>query len=97
MISYSSSLTQADTRLWSSSCGRPEEPETATKDYWSLKEMNLVTGTYEGSPAQPVNGATLLPHRSATIGALSVDKGLRQMNDVTHLSVAHTPLTTLTG
>jgi len=25
-----------------------------------LKEMNLVTGTYEGSPAQPVNDATLL-------------------------------------
>ena len=24
-----------------------------------LKEMNLVTGAYEGSPAQPVNGATL--------------------------------------
>jgi peptidoglycan/LPS O-acetylase OafA/YrhL len=31
-----------------------------------LKEMTLVTGTYEGSPAQPVNGA-----------ALSVDKGLK--------------------
>jgi hypothetical protein len=25
-----------------------------------LKEMNMVTGTYEGSPAQPVNDATLL-------------------------------------
>jgi hypothetical protein len=26
-----------------------------------LKEMNLLTGTYEGSPAQPVSGAALFP------------------------------------
>ncbi len=26
-----------------------------------LKEMNLPTATYEGSPAEPVSGSTLLP------------------------------------
>jgi hypothetical protein len=26
-----------------------------------LKEMNMITATYEGSPAEPVNGLTLLP------------------------------------
>jgi acetyltransferase-like isoleucine patch superfamily enzyme len=26
-----------------------------------LKEMNLLTATYEGSPAEPVGGSTLLP------------------------------------
>ena len=26
-----------------------------------LKEMNMVTATYEGSPAEPVSGSTLLP------------------------------------
>ena len=26
-----------------------------------LKEMNMLTGTYEGSPAQPVSRSTLLP------------------------------------
>ena len=26
-----------------------------------LKEMNMLTGTYEGSPAEPVSGSTLLP------------------------------------
>ncbi|MGB8303483.1 MAG: hypothetical protein WCE36_06300, partial [Pseudolabrys sp.] len=25
-----------------------------------LKEMNMITATYEGSPAEPVSGATLL-------------------------------------
>jgi carbonic anhydrase/acetyltransferase-like protein (isoleucine patch superfamily) len=26
-----------------------------------LKEMNMVTATYEGSPAEPVSGSTLIP------------------------------------
>jgi hypothetical protein len=26
-----------------------------------LKEMNMITATYEGSPAEPVSGSTLLP------------------------------------
>ena len=26
-----------------------------------LKEMNMLTATYEGSPAEPVSGSTLLP------------------------------------
>jgi len=26
-----------------------------------LKEMNMITATYEGSPAEPVYGSTLLP------------------------------------
>ena len=26
-----------------------------------LKEMNMITATYEGSPAQPVTGSSLLP------------------------------------
>ncbi|MGA9010298.1 MAG: AMP-binding protein [Xanthobacteraceae bacterium] len=26
-----------------------------------LKDMNIITGTYEGSPAEPVSGSTLLP------------------------------------
>jgi hypothetical protein len=26
-----------------------------------LKEMNMVTATYEGSPVEPVSGSTLLP------------------------------------
>jgi non-ribosomal peptide synthetase-like protein len=30
-----------------------------------LKEMNLLTATYEGSPAEPVRDSTLLPGRSA--------------------------------
>jgi non-ribosomal peptide synthetase-like protein len=42
-----------------------------------LKEMNLVTGAYEGSPAQPVNGATLLPQSLCDDRALSVDKGVK--------------------
>jgi len=31
-----------------------------------LKEMNMITATYEGSPAEPVSGTTLLtgPQRS---------------------------------
>ena len=31
-----------------------------------LKEMNMITATYEGSPAEPVSGSTLLDDRSAT-------------------------------
>ena len=31
-----------------------------------LKEMNMVTATYEGSPAEPVSGSTLIHDRSAT-------------------------------
>jgi hypothetical protein len=26
-----------------------------------LKEMNMITATYEGSPAEPVNCSTLIP------------------------------------
>ena len=29
-----------------------------------LKEMNMLTATYEGSPAEPVSGSTLPPPRS---------------------------------
>jgi hypothetical protein len=29
-----------------------------------LKEMKLLTATYEGSPAGPVNGSTILTHNS---------------------------------
>jgi non-ribosomal peptide synthetase-like protein len=31
-----------------------------------LKEMNMITATYEGSPAEPASGSTLLHYRSAT-------------------------------
>jgi hypothetical protein len=46
-----------------------------------LKEMNLVTGAYEGSPAQ----------------SLSVDQNLKAEDYAAASSGAHTPLTTLTG
>jgi hypothetical protein len=33
-----------------------------------LKEMNLLTATYEGSPAEPVRDSTILPrNRSAAL------------------------------
>jgi hypothetical protein len=37
-----------------------------------LKEMNMITATYEGSPAEPVNGSTLLPRSLCDEEAVSL-------------------------
>ena len=37
-----------------------------------LKEMNMITATYEGSPAEPVSGSTLLPRSLSDEEAVSL-------------------------
>jgi len=37
-----------------------------------LKEMNMITATYEGSPAEPVSGSTLLPQSLCDEEAVSL-------------------------
>ncbi len=37
-----------------------------------LKEMNMTTATYEGSPAEPVSGSTLLPRSPCDEEAVSL-------------------------
>ena len=37
-----------------------------------LKEMNMITATYEGSPAEPVSGSTLLPRSLCDEEAVSL-------------------------
>jgi hypothetical protein len=37
-----------------------------------LKEMNMITATYEGSPAEPVSGSTLLPRSLCAEEAVSL-------------------------
>jgi hypothetical protein len=49
-----------------------------------LKEMRMLTATYEGSPAEPVSGSTLLPPSLCDDGAPNVDKSLSaQLYDAT--------------
>ena len=56
-----------------------------------LKEMNMITATYEGSPAEPVSGSTLLPRSLCDEEAVSLpspekaaieDRDLRSAHDL---------------
>jgi carbonic anhydrase/acetyltransferase-like protein (isoleucine patch superfamily) len=49
-----------------------------------LKEMNMITATYEGSPAEPVSGSTLLPR------SLSDEEAVSLSNSPDAIYEAHT-------
>jgi hypothetical protein len=45
-----------------------------------LKEMNMITAVYEGSPAEPVSGSTLLPRSLCDEEAVHLEEAVRLSN-----------------